>query len=177
VVGGRDGHQAEAADAAAGVPQPAITMGPFIRTGLRRSSRMRSEREDWWPCGSVAVIKAATGCLRHPRADCGATRRPARRLSCNHRRSSRACVSHSLRLSATPRSISTVATHAQSSHARCLFLARPKAEAGPVSVKPCERWSMHSGAFEPFGHAVEIAAGIWQARSDLCDHQAWKGTS
>ena len=54
----------------------------------------------------------------HPRADCGATRRPAARLSCSRRRSSRACVCHGLRSSATSRSTSTVATHSQSSRAR-----------------------------------------------------------
>ena len=41
-----------------------ITIIPRIRTGLRRSSRMRSGREAW-RSGSAAVIKAATGCLRH----------------------------------------------------------------------------------------------------------------
>src|SRR5205085_2710658 len=44
-------------------------MRPCIWTGRRR---MRSGREAW-PSASVAVIKAATGCLRHPRTDCGAT--------------------------------------------------------------------------------------------------------
>ena len=56
MVGGRDGHQAEAADAAAGVPSCNITMSPCIRTGLRRSSRMRSEREAW-PSGSRRQLK------------------------------------------------------------------------------------------------------------------------
>jgi hypothetical protein len=104
VVGGRDGHQAEAADAAAGVPSCNITMSPCIRTGLRRSSRMRSEREAW---PSRLVTKASTGCLQHPRADCGATRRPAGRLSRSHRRSSRACIFHGPRSAATSRRTST----------------------------------------------------------------------
>jgi hypothetical protein len=53
VVGGRDGHQAEAADAAAGVPS--CNMSPCIRTGLRRSFR-RSEREAW-PSGSRQQLR------------------------------------------------------------------------------------------------------------------------
>src|SRR5205807_8560468 len=66
----------------------------------------------------VTAIKACTGCLRHPRADCGATRRPGDRLSCSHGRSSRACILHGLLSSATSRGTSTVATHSQSSRAR-----------------------------------------------------------
>ena len=53
MVGGRDGHQAEAADALAGVPSCNITC---IRTGLRRSSRMRSGREAW-PSGSRRQLR------------------------------------------------------------------------------------------------------------------------